>query len=152
MSYLGFRCSNKDYTYVILNGTKEQPEVLCNDTVAFPKDFSRPHELKWFLQEIEELLKKNEVNSISIKSTEVPARKGNSYDERVENEAMILLTAENFGITQVSKKVKSTIAKDLGLKGKGKYLSTKLDVSVFPNFDRETEKLKDAILVAWSSM
>jgi hypothetical protein len=49
----------------------------------------------------------------------------------------------------VYRKTKPTIAKDLGLKGKGKYLDT-LDCSVFPDYDNEKEKIKEAILVAWS--
>ena len=152
MSCIGFRCSNKDYTYVILTGTKEQPQILSKGTVAFPKGFTRPQELKWFLQEVEELFKKNKITSVAIKSTEAPARKGNTYDERVENEAIILVTAYSFGIKNISKKVKSTIAKDLGLKGKSKYLTSKLELSAFPNYEKETDKMKEAILVAWSSM
>jgi hypothetical protein len=71
---------------------------------------------------------------------------------RIENEAMIFLAAESFGIKQIVRKTKPTIAKDLGLKGKGKYLSTHLDTIIFPTFDKETIKLQEAILAAWSSM
>lgn len=152
MSYLGIRCSNKDYSFVILKGNKSSPEIETKGHVSFPKGFSISQNLKWFLQEIEEILQKYHVVVISMKSTEALARKGNLFVARIENEAMVYLAAVNRGIKQVFKKVNSTIAKDLGLKGKGKYLKTELDCSVFPDFDKESDKLKDAILVAWSSM
>jgi hypothetical protein len=44
----------------------------------------------------------------------------------------------------------STISKDLGLKGKGKYLKTKLDTSPIKDFENYAQKVQEAILVAWS--
>jgi hypothetical protein len=69
----------------------------------------------------------------------------------VENEAMVFLAASNRGLENVSRKIKSTIAKNLGLKGKAKYLA-QLDTSVFPTYAEESTKMQEAILAAWSSM
>ena len=52
----------------------------------------------------------------------------------------------------IFRKVKSTIAKDLGLKGRGHYLQTELDTSVIPGFGSKSEKEKDAILAGWSEL
>ena len=65
--------------------------------------------------------------------------------------AIFLLSAK-LGINEIESKVKSTIAKDLGLKGKGKYLDTKLDTSCIDNFDKFPKKEQEAILVAWSCL
>jgi hypothetical protein len=50
------------------------------------------------------------------------------------------------------RKVKATIAKDLGLPGKPRSLTTDLDASVFPEYKDAPEKIKEAILVAWSEL
>jgi len=55
-------------------------------------------------------------------------------------------------MTGIFKKVKSTIAKDLGLKGRGHYLRTELDTSVIPGFAGKPDKEKEAILAAWSEL
>lgn len=152
MAYLGFRCSNKDYTYVLLKGTKRKPVIQKYDNIPFPKGFTRSVNLKWFYQEIDTLIKKHKINCIAIKGVEGLARRSSSLFERIENEAIILLVAADNGIKYVVRKVKVTIAKDLGLKGKVKYLSENLDISVFPDFEKLNTKMKEALLVAWSSM
>lgn len=150
MSFLGIRCSNNDFSYVVLSGTKEQPKIELKDSVVFPKGYSRSQSLKWFLQELEEIYKKDpNIRLIGIKGAEPMASRGKSFVARVENEAMVFFFAGKYAINPVYRKTKPTIAKDLGLKGKGKYLDT-LDCSVFPDYDNEKEKIKEAILVAWS--
>ena len=47
-------------------------------------------------------------------------------------------------------KRKVTLAKDLGLKGKARYLLT-FDTSPIPDFADLDEKMKDAVLCAWSA-
>lgn len=151
MQCLGIRCSNKDYSFVVLSGTKAIPKILYKECNASPRGCSIARRLKWFLQEIEEIIKKFSINEIVIKGAEPIARKGNPYRERIENEAMIFLAAEDKGIKQIVRKSKCTIAKDHGLKGRPKYLAT-LDCSVFPNFEKETPKIREAILAAWSCL
>lgn len=152
MSYLGLRCSNNDYTYVVLKGDVSSPSIGNKGSVPFPKGLSRAQELKWFYQEIEGLISKNKIKSIIMKRAEGNALRDKHFVERIENEAIVYLVGINNGVKNITKKVKSTIAKDFGLKGKAKYLSTSLDCSVFPTFDNENEKMKDAIRVAWSDM
>lgn len=152
MGHLGLRCSNNDYTFVILKGDASCPSIMDKGCVSFPKGFNRPHELKWFYQEIEGLIYKHKIRSITIKGAEGMAARDKSFVSRIENEAVVYLAGFNNGIKKISKKVKSTMAKDLGLKGKAKYLATKLDCSVFPTFNDETPKMQEAILAAWSDI
>ena len=151
MNVLGIRCSNTDYAYVILTGNRAAPEIVEKSLIALPKGYSRSESLKWFYQEIDGILGRVAINTITIKGAEALAARDQSFVSRVENEAMIFLAASNRGLENISRKVKVTIAKDLGGKGKAKYLA-QLDTSVFPNYAQETDKIKEAILAAWSSI
>lgn len=152
MKALGLRCSNSDYVYAIVEGSKKSPKVLNTGRENFPKGFTGAKALRWFKQEMDDLLTKHSIAMIAIKCTEPMARKGNSYICRVENEAIIQLAAADSGIKLVQKKCNCTIAKDLGLRGVAKSLVTDLDYSVLPEFESMDSKLKEAVLVAWSSL
>ena len=150
MNALGIRCSNSDFSYAIISGTNKLPEIIAIGQVNFPKGFSKAHSVRWFYQEIETLITNYMIKRISIKASEaITAQK--SLEDRIEHEAMIFLAAANHNIREVSKKRKNTIAKDLGVKGKASYLA-KLDTTPIPDFDKYNDKLKDAILTAWSEL
>jgi phosphohistidine swiveling domain-containing protein len=152
MNCIGIRCSNNDFSYAILSGTKASPKLEASATIAFPQGYTRPQALKWFLQELEGFSAKHVLSIWAIKGTEAIAKKGKEFVERIENEAMIFLHAGNIGADKVVRKVKATIAKDLGLPGKARALTTDLDASVFPEYKDSSEKIKEAILVAWSEL
>lgn len=150
MNVLGIRCSNSDYSFAILTGTKISPEIIIFRQTNYPKGFTKPHSVKWLYQEIETLVSDYSIKKIVMKASEaISAQK--TLEDRIEHEAMIFLVAANHNIRDVSKKRKNTIASNLGLKGKSKYLA-KLDTSILPNFDTCNDKIKEAILVAWSDL
>lgn len=151
MSVLGVRCSNKDFTYAVMTGSKRKPCVQHCASVALPKNFSRPRTLHWMVQEIEELIEKQGAHKVVMKGFEGRSR-GKTYTERVELEAAVYIAGGKNGMSGIFRKVKSTIAKDLGLKGRGHYLQTELDTSVIPGFGSKSEKEKDAILAGWSEL
>lgn len=150
MAVLGVRCSNKDFTYAVLDGKKAEPKLLVRETLTYPAGFSRPQSLYWLFQEVNALSEKHKITKIVIKRFEGRTR-GQTFEDRVEYEAAVMLSAGSRGSRAVFKKVKSTIAKDLGQKGRAKYLAN-LDTSPFPNFPELTEKEKDAIQAAWSEL
>lgn len=153
MKCIGIRCSNNDFSYAVLSGKRATPNLEMSGTIAFPKGYTRPQALRWFLQELEELSKKQHLLSIwAIKGAEGMAAKGKEFVERVENEAIVIFHAGNVGVDKAIRKVKSTIAKDLGLPGKASALKTDLDTSIIPEYYDATEKVKEAILVAWSEL
>ncbi len=151
MKVLGLRCSSKDYAFGVLGGALASPDVLDSGLVMFPKGFSRVQSVKWFLQELDSLLSKHQCDLIIIKGFEGRTR-DKSFVERVEHEAIAFLAAANHGIKMVLRKVKSTIAKDLGLKGRARYLSSTLDTSHVPNFADYPDKIQEAILAVWSGL
>lgn len=151
MNVLGIRCSNKNYTFAIVTGTKGKPKVLECETISYPTGFAKPQSFKWLLQEIHGLIEKHNVKKIALKRFEGRFR-DKRYEERIEHEAIIYLAAANCGVKPVCKKGKSTIAKDLGLKGRGRYLSTSLDTSLIIGYSGFSDNAKEAILVGWSEL
>lgn len=151
MIVLGVRCSNTDITYAVLTGTRAAPEVLESETLAFPKGYQKPQRLKWVVQEAHGIIQKYSVSVVVAKKYE-GRQKGNDYEDRVEAEAAVAVAAADNGIKAFYKKQKNTIAKDLGLKGKAKYVDTKLDTTVISEFEGYSPKIKDAVLAAWSAL
>lgn len=151
MSILGIRCSNKDFTYAVMTGSKKTPSTQQCATVAVPKNYSRPRSLHWMVQEVEQLIKKHGAQKIVMKSSESRTR-GKPYTERVELEAAVYIAGAKNGINRIFKKANSTIAKNLGLKGRAHYLQTQLNTSVIPGFGSKSDKEKEAILAGWSEL
>jgi hypothetical protein len=136
----------------VLSGTVDSPTLLEVATVPFPADYSQPEKLKWLLDEFQALNKKHNVTSWAIKGAEPMAAKGRSYAVRVEMEAIVSLSAAMTGSDTVVRKVKPTIAKDLGLKGRAKSLLEDLDYTKINDLKQKSEKEFEAIVVAWSSL
>ncbi|MBL7224726.1 MAG: hypothetical protein ISS59_01215 [Desulfobacteraceae bacterium] len=152
MIVLGIRCSNTDYTCSILEGDADIPEVKETQHIAFPKGYGEAEALRWFYREMQSLFTSWRIDAVGIKRAETNVKRSNSLELRIQHEGIATLAAAEHGCTAVYRKVNSTIAKDLGLKGKGKYLQTKLDTSPIPNFDNYSKKKQEAILTAWSCM
>lgn len=152
MRVLGVRCSNKDYSYAVLEGGRSAPVLVASASHLYPKGYSTPETLKWLLQEMESLNNQHSVTHWAIKGAEPMAAKGQIYASRVECEAMVSLSAANRGSSNVVRKVKPTIAKDLGLPGKASSLTDKLDKSLLPGLFSMPDKEFEAVVVAWSEL
>jgi hypothetical protein len=152
MKTVGIRCSNSDYSYAILSGKKSSPKLLQVETHLFPKGYSQPQCLKWLLQELEELSKRHLAEKWIIKGAEPMATRDKAFVSRVEFEAMALLAAGNGGVVSVERKVKQTIAKELGLAGKAKALKSDLDHSLIAGLSEMSEKQFEAVVAAWSAL
>lgn len=151
MAILGIRCSNSDFAYAILEGTKDSPNLVHTEQINYPIGFTKQYSLKWFFQEISGIVTQNEIESIVLKGYEGQVRRKNTFVDRIDHEAIIFLVAGNRDIRFVSRKVKSTIAKDLGFKGKGRYLS-RIDNTKIDEFGGYSDKIQEAILCAWSEL
>ena len=150
MKYLGIRLSNSDFSFAILEGSRNSPKVSGSKTLLLPKNYCISDKLDWLLKELECLMKTNSIKGVVVKRTETMVKRSNNLESRIKLEAMPYLAAKNCGIKNITEKVKPTIAKDLGLKGKSKYLSTKLDTTIIRDFHKKTPKIQDAILAAWT--
>jgi hypothetical protein len=150
MEVLGVRCSNTDYAYCILSGTRDAPSVEEAELIAFPKDFSEPELLNWLHHEMAQLFSSHEYGAVGIKKPEATVKRSNTLEIRIQCEAIVALAAAEAGCLSVQRLVKASIAKRLGLKGKAKYLKTRLDTTTIDGFDDYSLKVQEAILVGWS--
>jgi hypothetical protein len=151
MAILGVRCSNSDFTYVILDGSFENPKIELLENIQIPHGYKQSESLDWLYKEVCGILGRNEIEIIVIKKFEGRNR-GGAFAQRVAFEAMVMLAAEHSAKIPVFKKVKRTIAKDMGFKGRAKYLRTDLDTAAIKGFEDRNNKEKDAILAAWSEL
>lgn len=152
MRTLGVRCSNTDYTYCILSGNATTPHTESINHVPYPNGFTDAETLRWLHQELQAILDAQALDCVAVKRAETNVKRSNSLELRIQAEAIVILAAAEAGCRSVVRKVAATIAKDLGLKGKAKYLQTKLDTTPISNFADYSTKEKEAILVAWSCM
>ena len=152
MSVLGIRCSTNDFAYAVVDGSIACPDLIDAGAIPCPANYSQPEKLKWFLDELSTLNGKHNIDRWAIKGAEPMAAKGKPYAARVEMEAMVSLSAANTGMDSVVRKVKPTIAKDLGLKGRAKALTEDLDYSLINDLDQKSDKEFEAIVVAWSCL
>lgn len=150
MVVLGIRCSHTDITYAAVSGTKTAPDLLATETVSFPKGYPRPQLLKWVLQETDTMIRKHSIEGVVVKVYE-GRKKGNDYELRVEAEGAVAIAAADNGIRAFWKKRKNTMAKDLGQKGRARYIEM-LDTSSMPDFPSLSDKKQDATISAWSSL
>jgi len=150
MTVLGIRCSNTDFAYAILDGSKRSPNEIVIGAFAYPKGYAKPRSLRWLVQEIDGLIDKHEIRAIVLKAYEGRTR-GKAHEDRVEHEAAVIIAGANRGLTAVFKKVNSTIAKHLGQKGRARYLQ-RLDTTVLPSFASASNKVQEAMLAAWSEL
>jgi hypothetical protein len=136
--------------FAILDGTKTKPIIVEINRLQYPNGFVKSRSLHWLMQEVEGLIQNNSIDKIVIKANEGQTA-NKAYEDRIEHEAAVILAGARLGIHAVFKKRKSTIAKDLGQKGRAKYLAN-LDTSNFPNFQGYKDKEKEAIYSAWSEL
>lgn len=152
MKILGIRCSLKDFSFSIVTGKQDTPSLIDSGTIKYPTGYNDADKVKWFYQEIGGLITKYKIRGIGIKGVEPMAMKGKAYGERMQIEGMAYLQAAENGIKYIKRKVKSTIAKDFGLKGKGKYLATKVDYSKISEYDKKNSRIQESIQVALSML
>ena len=152
MKMIGFRCSSSDYTYAVIEITKDSANIDDTKTISFPKNYCHADILKWLYLEIERLLKDNKPRGIMIKRSEAMASRGKPFIARVECEAIIFLLAAMLNIKYVVGKTKTTILRDLGYKGKSKYFKTAVADVSFDKITRLSDKIIEAVMVAKSGI
>ena len=99
-----------------------------------------------------ELITSHTPDGVAVKAAEPMVKRSGALETRIRVEGIALMSAAEAGCSLARRKVKSTIAKDLGMKGKGKYLETRLDTSPIIDFDSYNSKQQEAILVGWSCL
>jgi len=154
MKILGLRCSNTDYTYVLLRGDKSSSKVIAAESINYPLNSNWPETLLWLSLEIEQRINTYAPDGMLIKKAELRGRMGSGDFDRIESEGVIALTAKQRGVKFIISKRKRTIAKDIGYKGTAEGYNTAMkdgavDSSCIKNC---TDKINEAIMVARSGL
>lgn len=136
-----------------MGGSKGQPKLIRIIKKPFPLDYSRVQIIDWFLQELDDFIQANDgINEIIIKSPDAMSRRNTAYEERLENQGVAYLAASRNGIRLVTRKVRSTIAKDLGLKGNSREYAAVDCSQIYTKQSSISEDERDSILAAWSGL
>ncbi len=151
MKVLAVRCSNTDFAYAIVDGTLRRPNLLECNLTTYPNGYEEHSLLLWFHQEITELFDTHNPDQLAVKAPETNVIRSNALDLRIRIEGIALMSAAKVGCSQACRKVKSTMAKGLGIKGKARYLAT-FDTSAITDFNSFSTKEQEAILVGWSCL
>ena len=120
MTTLGVRCSNKDFTYAVLEGSVKTPSLIALETLTIPP-LAESLALHWVIEETTTLIKRHGVNKIVLKASE-GGKAGKAYEARVEFEGAVRAAAGALGLKAAFKKRKVTLAKNICGKGKAAHL------------------------------
>jgi hypothetical protein len=128
------------------------PTLVSSKKVAIPKGYSDAESARWFHHELLDVCKADLPDVLGIKRPELNVKRSNALELRIGFEYIAILAAAQCGCTSTLRKVNSTVAKALGLKGKGRYLKTQLDTSGIQGYDELPSMVQEAVLVAWSCL
>lgn len=151
MKALGLRASNRECAIALIEGSRDDPRIVTTKKVVVPEGYADTESSRWLYQELLEVFNAHQPNVAAVKRPELSVKRSNALELRIGFEHIAMLAAAECGCTMAFRKVKSTIAKDLGLKGKGKYLKA-LDTSKVDGYDQLPPMTQEAVLVAWSCL
>ncbi len=148
MKSIGFRCWKDKFSYVIVEGTQDNPNRLSENHLKLPNNFKRPEQLAWFKQEIKELMDTNDIEIAVFKATEPISR--SKDPSRGELEGVLQETIfSHTKPTTVEGRIKSQLNSKTTAR-KAKYLGELLQHEQFNNLTKS--KYEDACVAAISGL
>lgn len=126
MRVIGFRCSPKSFSFVVLEGTQQKPIVVAHDSFAFPKNRSWGVKLSWLRKQIVEILQTYKIEAAGLKRAETSARRPSS--ERSEVEGVVKETVRSIIDRECVARLKSQLRRDIaGFNQPARYLTKVLE-------------------------
>lgn len=148
MKSIGFRCWKDKFSYVIVEGTQENPIKLCENHLSLPKLKSRPEQLAWFKNEIKEIIDTNNIDCAIFKETEKISR--SKDPQRGELEGILQETIfSHEKKTSVVGRIKSQLNSKTNAR-KAKYLGELMEIEAFQGLSKS--KYEDACVAALSGL
>lgn len=145
MSVIGFRCFTDGFSFVVLQGTQQEPQVIENNRFSFPRDKSWCGKLAWLRMQVMELLRQHDITSAGIKNQE-PFAPRKSLD-RSEVEGIIKETVYSVVGCDCNGRIKSQLKRDIeGFTRSARYLGEVLVSRGLEELDNDT--YRDAALSA----
>ncbi len=148
MKSIGIRCWKDKFSYVVLEGTQEEPTRLLENHLSLPQKLSRPEQLVWFKREIKELMDTNDIDCAIFKATETISR--TKDPKRGELEGVLQETiCSHPKSTTVAGKIKTQINKDTNAR-KAKYVGELIVSDAFDGLAKG--KYEEAFIAALSGL
>lgn len=148
MKSIGFRCWKDKFSYVIVEGTQDNPTRITDKHIKLPKNLSRPEQLAWFRREIKEIIDTNDLDIAIFKSTEPISRTKDPL--RGELEGILQETIYSHQKpTQVEGRIKTQLNSKTNAR-KAKYLGELLEHQAF--CDLSKANYEDACVAALSGL
>lgn len=148
MKSIGFRCWKDKFSYVIVEGTQDNPTRITDKHIKLPKNLSRPEQLAWFRREIKEIIDTNDLDIAIFKSTEPISRSKDPL--RGELEGILQETIYSHQKpTQVEGRIKTQLNSKTNAR-KAKYLGELLEQQAF--CDLSKANYEDACVAALSGL
>jgi hypothetical protein len=94
---LGLRCSNTDYYYALLSGTKATPVLEDHGLINYPRGTKEPAALEWMFEEIRDRLRRSQIEKVVLKGAEPGAMRTAPLLDRVQYEAAVFIACAEAG-------------------------------------------------------
>ena len=111
MRAIGFRSFPDGFSYVVLDGAQDGPDIVAYQRLKFPKNHGWSASLSWLRKQVIELLNKHKPTAASIKCIEPMAKKKSV--ERFHVDGVIQeVTFSELGI-ECTPRIKSQLKRDI---------------------------------------
>lgn len=148
MKSIGFRCWKDKFSFVIIEGTQEDPILLDSNHLKLPKILPRPNQLAWFRREIKELMDTNDLDFAVFKATEPISQ--SKDPQRGELEGILQETIFSHPkTTQIEGRIKTQLNSRTNAR-KAKYLGELMDHEAFCELSKTN--FEDACIAALSGL
>lgn len=111
MSTIGFRSYPDGFSYVILDGTQDGPDLVAHQRLKFPKNHNSGGSLSWLRKQLIEILNQHNPTAASIKCVEPMARKKSV--ERFHVDGVIQEVAYSELGIECTPRIKSQLKRDI---------------------------------------
>jgi hypothetical protein len=109
---IGFRTYTNGFSYVILDGTQQEPELITKDRLKYPKGASISESMSWLRRQVVEILDAySDIDGVCIKTIEPAARKKSK--ERYQAEGVILEAIRTILDIDCATRINSQLKRDI---------------------------------------
>lgn len=148
MKSIGFRCWKDKFSFVILNGEQEAPNLISHNHLKLPELGSRAEQLSWLRKEIIEIIDTNEIDTAIFKASEPISRKKDPKRGEVEGILQEAIFSHEKNIN-IESRIKSQLNAKTNAR-KAKYLGELLVLDAFKGLAKL--KYEDACIAALSEL
>ena len=148
MKSIGIRCWKEKFSYVVVEGTQDEPIRISENHLKLPTTLSRPEQLAWFKREVKEILDTNDIDCAIFKATETISRSKDPLRGELEGILQETIFSHDKPTT-VEGRIKTQLNSKTNAR-KAKYLGELLELDAFNDLSKT--KYEDAAVAALSGL